>query len=92
VRHRVLDDQSLDPFRIGQGHAKTHRATVILHVKRVAREPERFGEVIYDLGVVIERIREFPGVRPVAMSEARVIGRDEVVGIREPRQKRLEHS
>jgi len=46
----VLNDESLDPVRMGQGHAKTHEAAVILHVQRVAREPECFGEVIHDLG------------------------------------------
>jgi hypothetical protein len=49
---------------------KTHRATVILHVEPVAREPERFGEGIHDLGVVIERIRDLFRVRSVALSEA----------------------
>src|ERR1017187_2572005 len=61
---------------------KTHRAAVILHVKRVAREPERFGEMIHDVGEVIERIREFVQVWPVAVSEAWIIGRDKVIGIR----------
>ena len=49
---------------------KTHRAAVILHVERVARAPERFGEGIHDLGVVIKRIRDLFRVRPVALSEA----------------------
>ena len=44
VRHSVLDYESHDAARMGQGHAKTHRAAVILHVKRVARDPQRFGE------------------------------------------------
>lgn len=57
-----------------QGHAKANRPAVVLHVKGVAREPERFGEVIHDLGDMIERIGEFFRVRPVAVSEARVIG------------------
>ena len=67
--HSVLDNESLAPVRMGQGHAKTHKAAVILHVKRVAREPERFGEVMHDPGIVIERIRDLFRVRPVAMSE-----------------------
>ena len=37
VRHGILDDESLNPVRMGQGHAKTHGAPVILHVKSVAR-------------------------------------------------------
>ena len=91
MRHSVLDDESLDPVRVGQGHPKTHGPAVILHVKRVAREPERFGEVIHDLGVVIERIREFFRVRPIAVSKARVIGRDQVSAIGKPGEERLEH-
>ena len=91
VRHSVLDDESLDPLRMGQSHAKTHGAAVILHVQRVAREPERLGEVIHDLGVVIERIRECFRVRPVAVSEARVIGGDKVRAIGKPGEERLEH-
>ena len=78
-------------FRMGQNHAKTHRAAVILHVKRVAREPERFGEVIHDLSDMVERVRELLRVRPVAVSEAWVIGRDKVIAIGKPGEKRLEH-
>src|SRR5207253_1954552 len=81
----------LNPVRMGQGHTKTNRAAVILHVKRVAREPERFGEMIYDFGVVIERVCEFFRVRPVAVPKARVIGRDKVRAIGKPGEERLEH-
>ena len=92
MRHSVLDDQRFDPLRMRQHHAKTNGAAVILHVKRVVREPERLGEVIHDLGDVIERIREFFRVRPVAVSEARIIGRDKVIAIGKPGEERLEHS
>jgi hypothetical protein len=54
ARHIVLEDESLDPLRMGQGHAETHGAAVILHVQRASRELERFGEVIHDVGVTIE--------------------------------------
>src|ERR1700736_2786726 len=59
VRHSILDDETLDSIRMDQSHAKTHWATVVLHVKRVAREPKSSGEVIHGLGDVIERVREF---------------------------------
>jgi hypothetical protein len=91
VRDRVLDDESLRPFRVCQYHAKAHRAAVVLHIKRVAREPERFGEVVHDLGDVIEGICEFIWVRPVAVSKAWVVGRDKVIAVRKPGEKRLEH-
>src|SRR6266481_638333 len=92
MRHRVLHDESFDPLRMCQSHAKTYRAAVVLHVKRVARQPERFREVIHDLGAVIERIREVLRVRPIAMSEARIIRRDKVIAIGKPREQRFEHA
>jgi hypothetical protein len=75
VCNSVLDDERFGSLRMGQAQAKTHRATVILHVKRIAREPKRFGEVIHDLGVVVERLRDFLRVRPVAVCEAGLIAR-----------------
>src|SRR5437868_8035510 len=92
MRHRVLDDESLDPVRMGQGHAKTNRAAVILHVKGIARESERFGKMIHDLGDVIEGICELFRVRPIAVPEARVIRRDKMILIRKPGEEWLEHS
>jgi hypothetical protein len=59
VRHRVLDDERLDPVRISQRHPKTHGAAIVLHVKRIARKPECFGEALHDLGAVVEGIGEF---------------------------------
>jgi hypothetical protein len=76
---------------MGQGHAKTHGAAVILHVKRVAREPKSFGEAIHGFGDVIERVREFLRVWPVTISEAGVIGRDKVIVIGKLGEERLEH-
>src|SRR5207253_8428918 len=75
---------------MSQRHSKTNRAAVILHVKSKTREPERFGEVIHDLGDVIERIREFLRIRPVAVSEAWVIRRNQVIATGKPREERLE--
>jgi len=37
VRNRVLNDESLDPVRMGPGHAKTHGAAVILRETRTFR-------------------------------------------------------
>ena len=58
MRNRILNDKSLHPLRVCQRHAETNGTAVILHVKRVAREPERFGEVIHDLRIVIKRVRK----------------------------------
>jgi hypothetical protein len=76
---------------MGQGHAKTHGAAVVLHVKRVTREPKSFGEVIHGFGEVIERVREFFRVWPITVTEAGVIGRDQMISIGKPREHGLEH-
>jgi len=36
-------------------------------------------------------VREFLGVGPITVSEARVVGRDKVIAIGEPSKERLEH-
>jgi hypothetical protein len=66
-------------------------AAVVLHVKRVPREPQSFGEVIHGFGDVIERVREVFRVWPVTVSEAGVIRRDEVIVIGQLGEERLEH-
>src|SRR4029453_18143222 len=91
MRDGVLNDESFHSLRVCKQHAKTDRTAVILHVKRVARESQRFGEVIYDLGDMIERVRELFRVRPVAMSEARVIGCNKMKSIGEPEEKGFAH-
>jgi hypothetical protein len=70
VGDRVLDDEGLDPVRTREHHAKAHGAVIVLRVKRVAREPEHFGEINHDLGAAIERVGEFFRVRPIAVPEA----------------------
>ena len=91
MRHRVLDDERLDPVRMGQGHAKPDRSTVILDVERVVVEPKCFGEAVHDLGTVIECVGEFFRVRPAAVSKAGVIGRYKMIAIGKPGKERLEH-
>src|ERR1700691_3657964 len=48
--------------------------------------------MIHNVGVMIEGIRELFRIRPIAVSEARVIGRDQVIAIGKPSEERLEHS
>src|SRR3954447_9322468 len=73
MRYRVLYDERLDSIRMGQSYSKTNRAAVVLHIERVVREPQRFGESGHNPGVMIERVREFLWVRPATVSEARVV-------------------
>ena len=91
MRDRVLRDKSLYAFWVHKCHAKAHGAAVILHVNGVAREPQRLGKMIHDPGNVIECVREFLGVGPIAVSEAWVIRRNKVIAVRKTREERLEH-
>src|SRR5580704_1357080 len=72
-------------------HSKTNGAAVILHVKRVAREPKSFAEVIHGFGDAIKRVCEFFRVRPVTVPETGIIGRDKVIVIGKLGEERLEH-
>jgi hypothetical protein len=74
------------------GHPKTDRAAVILHVQRVVVETECLCELADDLCVVIKRVREGLGVRPVAMAEARIVRCDKVILIGQSCEERLEHA
>src|ERR1700730_14220906 len=74
-----------------ENNTKTNRSAVVLHIKVEVRNPQRFGEMIHHLSDVIKCVSEFFRVRPIAMSEARVIRRDKVVAIGKPREERLEH-
>jgi hypothetical protein len=91
VRYSVLDDEGFDSVGMGEGHAKTHGASIVLHVKCIARKPERFGEVIHDDGEMVERVGEFRRGRPVTVAKSRVIWRDKVITIGEPGEQRFEH-
>ena len=73
MRHGILSDKCLQAFRVVQDHSKADRAAVILHVERVARYRESLSEPREYVGVVVERVREFLGVGPVAVAEPRVV-------------------
>ena len=61
VRHSILHDERFHPLRMRQCHSKTDRHAIVLHVKRVTREPQRFREMIHDLCDMVERVRNFFG-------------------------------
>jgi hypothetical protein len=68
--------------------AKADGAAVILHVQGIARKAERVGEVIDDLGDVVESVCELFWVGPVTVAKAGVIGGDEVIAVGEAREER----
>src|SRR5579859_2523334 len=87
----VLHDQRFDSLRMLQCHAKADGATVVLHVKGIARESERLGEMVHGLSQMVEGVCESPRVRPVTVSEPGIIRRYQVIAIGKPCEKRLEH-
>src|SRR5579864_4870994 len=50
VRDCILNNERFCALRMRKHHAKTYGAAVILHIEGVTLEPERFGEVIHELG------------------------------------------
>src|SRR5271157_1980672 len=75
-----------------QYHSEADGATVVLHVERVARDSERLSEMVDDLGTTIERVRELLRVRPVTVSEPRIVRRDQMIAVGQPRKKRFKHA
>lgn len=68
-----------------QRHAKTDRAPVILQIKRVVRQTHRLREILNHGSDVVEAIVEPLRVRPIAMAEAWVIGRNKMKMIGKPK-------
>ena len=76
MSYRILDDESLHPLGMCQCHAKANRATVVLHVERVARQTQRLGEIVHDRGDVVKGVGELLRVGPVTVSEAGIVRSD----------------
>jgi hypothetical protein len=91
VRDRVLHDQRPHPGRVRGRQPESNRAAVVLHEQGVPSEAEQVGEAPDDLGQVIEGVGEAGRVGRVAIAETRVIRRDEVEGVGQPRQQRFPH-
>lgn len=82
----VLNDQRLHAIGVPQRDAKTDGTAVVLHVERVPRQPDRVGEAIDDGCQMIERVRKLGRLWPIAMSEAWIIGRDQMEPVGQARQ------
>ena len=81
VSDGILNNERFDAFRMRKRHAKTNRAAIVLHVKRVARKTQCFSEMSDDLSEVIEGVSEVLRIWPVTVSEARIIRRDEMIAV-----------
>src|SRR4051812_43677258 len=87
---RVLNNDRVEAFRVREDHPETNGAAIIVQVKRVTRQPERFREMIHGLGDVIERIGIVFWIGPVALSEAGIVGGHEMKAIGQTGEKRFE--
>ena len=91
VRDRVLHDHRPHPGRVRGRQPESNRAAVVLHEQGVPAETEQVSEASDDLGQVIEGVGEAGRVGRITVAEARVIRRDEVEGVGQPRQQRFPH-
>ena len=92
VRDSVLNDQRLDALGMRQDHAKADRGAIVLHIQVVFREAHRFDEVIHDFGDAIERVGKFLRIGPIAVAEARIVGRNEMITVGQASEEWLEHT
>jgi hypothetical protein len=88
---RILHNESLHSLRVCQGHAKADRPTIVLHIEHVVRQTERLREAVHQLSDMVKGISELFWVGPIAVSETRIVGRNQMVVVCEPRQQRLKH-
>ena len=72
----VLNDHSLNLFRVSQSHAETDGPPVVLHEECVAIQMQLFRKVLRDFSGRIEGIRELLGIWPEGMTETGIVGRD----------------
>jgi hypothetical protein len=81
----ILHNETLQPLWMRQGHAKTDRPAVVLHIERVMRQLKRLREAVHYSGEVVECVRELFWIRPIAVPESGIVGRYQMVLVREPR-------
>jgi hypothetical protein len=70
-----------------QSEPEAYRSAIVLQLQRVALKMKRLREAFHNLGDVIERIGELLRRRPVAVSESRIVGRNQMKSIAEPREQ-----
>ena len=90
--HGVLDDDCRHPLRMCQGETEADRAAVVLHEENVSGQPELFGEPIDDRSEMIEGVIEARRIGRVAVAEAWIIGRDDMLWVCQMRKQSLEHA
>src|SRR6266566_832791 len=69
MRHGILNDQRLNALRVSKSQTKANWPAIVLHVEAVMRQAERLGKMLHHGRNVVEGVREFCMIRPIAMAE-----------------------
>ena len=91
VRDRVLDDDRAHALGMRHGQPHADRAAVVLLQEDVVAETDDLGEIRDHSGEMVEGVGEFGGRRRVALAEARIVRRDQMITVGEQRDQRREH-
>jgi hypothetical protein len=83
VRDGILDDESLDAFRLREGDPEADGPAVIVEVQAVTVEAHLVEEPGHPVGEPIESVGKLVGRGRVAATEAEVVRSDDVISPRE---------
>src|SRR5260370_697020 len=81
MRHGILNDQRLNALRVGKSQPKANGPAIVLHVEAIMRQAERLGNMLHHCRNVVEGVREFCMISPIAMAETRIIRRNQVIAV-----------
>ena len=81
----VLNDERADLLRMSQRHAKTHGPAVILQKERVPLYAEVGDQPLHLRSKVVEGVGVLRQRRCIALAEAGVVGRNQVISVGEQR-------
>src|SRR5207244_13234172 len=73
VGNRILDDDGLDLFGVGNRHPQSDRPAVIMEEKAISAQFQRVSEVLHQLSQIVERVAELFRVRPGRVAKAWVV-------------------
>src|SRR6266404_8928374 len=79
VGNRILDDDALDLFGVGNCHPHPHRTAIVMKKKGIAAQFKRVGEIPHYLSQMVEGVAELFRARPGRVAEARVVWGDQAV-------------
>jgi hypothetical protein len=91
VRIAVLDDERSDSLRMRERQAIADGRAVVHDIERVATHAETRQQRVGDVCEAGEAVAELAAVRHIAVTEPRVVRRDDVIAIRQRRNQVAKH-